>query len=207
MPQDSSPAQQRRMVAVYINDLSPDQPREIDRARKINFLPLSWIHLSKFLGLPEKLTDAIVDYGVDIIVHGQSGIALAVKKVVDENACNPPIATSSVREVVHLCDRQTIFSSLKELKQQDVKNNRHTFYEFGQRSLTDLSILPPKEFFPRGKAGLITTDIQNLIDNPFLLSKIVNTVKMRNEYSVGQSWKFVLHPHFLYQLQQSSSGK
>ncbi|RCH91458.1 hypothetical protein CU098_003933 [Rhizopus stolonifer] len=72
-------------------------------------------------------------------------------------------------------------------------------WEFGAPDLSYPDMIPPSPIFPINTGGFVTTDIQNMIDNPSILEKISESISKFNSFPVVYGeWKLIIPHNFMY---------
>ncbi|KAI8085860.1 uncharacterized protein B0P05DRAFT_533999 [Gilbertella persicaria] len=191
----SSPYTQ--LCAIFIEHLPPKPNVEFNDLD----LPdeeFTWLRVANYLKFDKRLID--LRKTSKFHVYGQSDAAQLLMRVVNGNKAYKKPATPDPSKPIYVMmfDRanQVAFSRnlLKHKREPSTQ-----IWEFGAPDLSYPDMIPPSPIFPINTGGFVTTDIQNMIDNPSILEKISESISKFNSFPVVYGeWKLIIPHNFMY---------
>ncbi|KAI7903558.1 uncharacterized protein BX663DRAFT_506891 [Cokeromyces recurvatus] len=207
------------LCGIYLRNL-PRRPKSMDNSIEYhnvydvkndetssNML-FTWDKVTSYLKFPDELKELKTTSKFYIIgnSHTASQLKWAINNI--KQYYNPSKSHSPDKPVnIMMFDRQD--NSLFNKRMLTHKKHKETqIWEYGF-SDSDLSneIIPPCQVFPNDTGGYITTDIQNIIHNPSIMSVIDTQIKLLNEHSPvinnNGGWNFILPYNFIHHLNEA----
>ncbi|KAI7903567.1 uncharacterized protein BX663DRAFT_506922 [Cokeromyces recurvatus] len=200
-----------QICAIYLDNLSK-RPKIMDEMEYENEDELEssqlflWNRVASYLRFPTRLK-ALRPLS-QFLVYGQSESSLMLRRALVNEKNQSSIQTNPTnKQYVMMFDRYNgmLFnrSMLKHKKEPTTQ-----IWEFGVHDLSSDEIASACEVFPNNTGGFITTDIENIVNNPDIINTISRQIKKFNEYSIAYGeWKFILPNNFIYHLDQAIRNK
>ncbi|CAO3701284.1 unnamed protein product [Rhizopus stolonifer] len=153
-----------------------------------NNVKLSWENTTQYFNFPPKFQH--FKENARLVVHGDSKDALLLSEMIKG------LPSINPKFFVMLFDRynETIFSH----QLTDRKKEKSTvIIEFGVSELNGESMKPPEVVFPYKTGGFVTTDAENVLEKPQILTEIFEKIETLNsDPKLQGEWKFVLPSNF-----------
>ncbi|KAI9484067.1 MAG: hypothetical protein EXX96DRAFT_163966 [Benjaminiella poitrasii] len=187
-----------------------DDDNLIDENTESSKLLFTWDRVVSYLKFPEKLKE--LKSVSRFFVFGTSDTASFLRRITVN--INKHYDTSKPRPLgkpinVMLFDRQdkTLFNKKMLIHKKHIETQ---VWEYGfPDSNLKSEIIPPCQVFPKNSGGYLTTDIQNIIQNPVIIDTISNEIRLLNECSLftddTSGWSFILPYNLISYLKEAMS--
>lgn len=186
------------LTVLFIEELTPrpkflDDDIQYEYDSNDNNTPFAWQRVTKYLRFPDQLIKQSLK--ARFLVYGHSDTATMLTKA--SNLVKP--AQQPPPSYVMMFDRynETIFSrNLTKHK----KEPSTQIWEFGVSNFAEGKMVPAMQVFPNNSGGFVTTDMENIVHNPSIITEIsAQVAKFNSMPSMYGEWKFILPYHWVQQ--------
>ncbi|CAO3643895.1 unnamed protein product [Cunninghamella echinulata] len=195
--------QQKGLCVIYLNGLIPDCA---PKANQLSFsndtnLNSNWKTLAGLLAFPKQFENLAQQTDVRFEVYGSTELASWLRVAIRSL---PSFSTKFINKRVMLFDRYGNELFQKKLTSEKFASDTR-IYEFGVCDITEKTITPMTEVYPKSTGGFITTDINNILNDPNILDRMIEAGnKFKSTYQFSE-WRIVLHNDFLNQIKRFPS--